>query len=82
MDEAPRSRSLEELADRVDRLTDTVARLEAQVQQLVDARAPEHQHLRHPIRSAEHEVEHLHDVAEEGESGATTATRPSQCSTS
>jgi hypothetical protein len=29
--------------------------------------------LRHPIRSAEHEAEHLREIVEEGESGATLA---------
>jgi len=36
-------------------------------------RAEHERRLRHPLRSAEHDVEHLRDVAEDGESGATPA---------
>ena len=34
---------------------------------------PHDERLHHPIRAAEHEVEHLHEIADEGESPATPA---------
>jgi outer membrane protein assembly factor BamB len=57
-----RDQALGELGERRERLADVVERLE------------DHEsHLPHPIQAAEHEVEHLHDVAEEGKSPATPA---------
>ena len=95
-----RPAALQEIDDRLDRLTDVVQRLDANVEHLnesmdrTDGRAspPDPQattaaaqpavpresdghehHVPHPIRSAEHEVEHLYAVADEGESAATPA---------
>ena len=91
-----RPAALEELDDRLDRLTDVVQRLDTQVEHLTETvertdgaaatsvpaaaqpavqsadDAHEH-HVPHPIRSAEHEVEHLYEVADDGESAATPA---------
>ncbi|HTS73438.1 MAG TPA: PQQ-binding-like beta-propeller repeat protein, partial [Gaiellaceae bacterium] len=91
-----RPAALEELDDRLDRLTDVVQRLDTQVEHLTEtveradgaavtaapaaaqpavpsARDAHEHHVPHPIRSAEHEVEHLYEVADEGESAATPA---------
>jgi len=86
-----RPAALQEIDDRLDRLTDVVQRLDAEVGHLSESRpgvdgntaaqpvAPGegtggHQHrVPHPIRSAEHEVEHLYEVADEGESASTPA---------
>jgi Rad3-related DNA helicase len=57
-----RDRALEELGERRERLSDVVERLE-----------DDESHLPHPIQAAEHELDHLHDVAEEGKSPATPA---------
>jgi len=73
--DAPPDR-LQELGDRLDSLTQRVEGLEVHVDQLAQevaaTRRPEH-HLPHPVRSAEHEVEHLREVADKGESEATPA---------
>jgi hypothetical protein len=87
LDADSRPAALEELNDRLDRLTDVIERLETQVEHL-DAAAPseqaatqpvepsgadDHERFRHPILAAEHEVEHLREVADKGESAATPA---------
>jgi cytochrome c5 len=57
-----RDQALGELGERRERLADVVERLEGH-----------ESHLPHPIQAAEHELEHLQDVAEEGRSPATPA---------
>ena len=85
----PPTGALDGLADRLDRLSSAIERLEAEIERLSAAveriepaaataaqPAPPAQHahhLPHPVRSAEHELEHLNEVADEGESGATPA---------
>src|SRR5829696_4350296 len=81
-----RPAALEELGDRLDRLTDVVERLATDVEHrdgvasVADTKtaspapaASHERHVPHPIRATEHEVEHLRDVADKGESDATPA---------
>jgi cytochrome c5 len=62
VDGETRGEALGELGERRERLADVVERLEGH-----------ESHLPHPIQAAEHEVEHLREVADEGESPATPA---------
>jgi cytochrome c5 len=62
VDGKTRDQSLGELGERRERLADVVERLEGH-----------ESNLPHPIQAAEHELEHLQDVAEEGKSPATPA---------
>ena len=66
LDPGLRPGALQELDDRLDRLTDVTERLETH-------RVGAHERFRHPIRSAEHDFKHMHEIAEEGQSGATPA---------
>jgi hypothetical protein len=46
----------------------------AKVPRMSDAQqSPQPHQSRHPVRAVEHEVEHLHEVVDKGESGATPA---------
>jgi alcohol dehydrogenase (cytochrome c) len=60
VDGETRDQALGELGERRERLVDVVERLEGH-----------ESHRPHPIQAAEHELEHLQDVAEEGKSPAT-----------
>jgi cytochrome c5 len=62
VDGETRDQALGELGERRERLADVVEQLEG-----------DESHLPHPIQAAEHELEHLQDVAEEGRSPATPA---------
>jgi mono/diheme cytochrome c family protein len=62
VDGETRDQALGELGERRERLADVVEQLEG-----------DESHLPHPIQAAEHELEHLQDVAEEGKSPATPA---------
>src|ERR1700750_1381442 len=62
LDPDTRPRALDDLGERRERLADVVERLEGH-----------ESHRPHPIQAAEHELEHLQDVAEEGKSPATPA---------
>jgi hypothetical protein len=61
---------LEDFDDQLDRLTARVERLKMQIEHLPELME---RSAARPIHSAEHEVEHLREVADEGQSGATPA---------